>query len=323
MLISRGMELQKFASGTHLQGESDSTLVRVPPAWPLDTPGGRFYAEWDVDVPVTREGQLIFFFQFLHLGSRWEQFMRDCPLIYQGNRGSGAKNVMGTILLSVLNGYWRYAHINAVRGDGINPQLLGMDRTVSEDAVRAGIGRIEETAGLQWLRGEIIDSIGPALHLPWILDIDTTVKCLYGRQQGAEIGYNPHKPGRPSHVYHSYFVANLRISLGVEVRPGKEHGATRGLPRLWETLEGLPRVCWPTFARGDCGYGSEKVLLEFEQKGLPYLFKAQAHAESQRPGAACHAGRRSMALHRRWMGGDGGHSAVEWLESATTGGSGA
>ena len=29
-----------------------------------------------------------------------------------------------------------------------------------------------------------------------------------------------------------------------------------------------------------------------------------------------------MAFHRRWMGGDGGHSAVERLESATAGGSG-
>ena len=46
--------------------------------------------------------------------------------------------------------------------------------------------------------------------------IDVTVKPLYGHQQGAEIGYNPQKPGRPSHVYHSYFIANLRISLGVE-----------------------------------------------------------------------------------------------------------
>ncbi|MEX1116178.1 MAG: hypothetical protein WEB53_13070 [Akkermansiaceae bacterium] len=32
--------------------------------WP-DTPGGRFYAEWDDQAPVTREGQLIFFLQFL------------------------------------------------------------------------------------------------------------------------------------------------------------------------------------------------------------------------------------------------------------------
>ena len=31
---------------------------------------------------------------------------------------------MDTVLLSVLRGHWRYAHINGVRGDGINPGLL-------------------------------------------------------------------------------------------------------------------------------------------------------------------------------------------------------
>ncbi len=34
-------------------------------------------------------------------------------------------------------------------------------------------------------------------------------RTLYGNQQGAEVGYNPHKPGRPGHIYHGYFVANL------------------------------------------------------------------------------------------------------------------
>ncbi|WP_297394309.1 hypothetical protein [Acidiferrobacter sp.] len=41
------------------------------------------------------------------------------------------------------------------------------------------------------------------MSTPWILDLDTTVKCLYGKQEGAVVGYNPHKPGRPSHSYHS------------------------------------------------------------------------------------------------------------------------
>ena len=36
------------------------------------------------------------------------------------------------------------------------------------------------------------------LDKPWVLDIDATVKPLYGRQEGAELGYNPAKPGRPS-----------------------------------------------------------------------------------------------------------------------------
>lgn len=263
--------LERFAA--HPAGERVELPLKAPAAWPVDTPGGRFYAEWDADTPVTRDGQLVFFFQFLQAGGRWRQFMDRCPLRYTGNRGSGAGNVMGTLLLSILNGQWRYAHINSVRGDGINPALLGMGRTVSEDAVRAALRRMDADAGLAWLRGEVLDTIAPALELPWVLDIDTTVKPLYGHQQGAQTGYNPHKPGRPSHVYHSYFVAGLRMSLGVEVQSGKEQAAARGLPGLWATLQELPRSRWPTFARGDCAYGNEVVLREFEAQGLPCLFK--------------------------------------------------
>jgi len=43
---------------------------------------------------------------------------------------------MGTALLGILCGHWRYAHINSVRGDTVNAGLLGMDRIVSEDVVR-------------------------------------------------------------------------------------------------------------------------------------------------------------------------------------------
>ena len=262
----------------HPAGETQTRAACPSGSWPLDTPGGRFHAEWDDQAPVTREGQLIFFFQFLQAGGRWEEFLRACPLHYTGNRASGAPNVMGTLMLSVLCGHWRFAHINAVRGDGVNPGLLGV-RTVSEDAVRLAMHRIPEDAGLEWLSDQLLASISPALFLQWILDIDTTIKPLYGHQEGAAIGYNPKKPGRPSHVYHSYFVANLRISLGVEVRPGNEHSAAKGLPGLWRTLEKLPRHHWPEFVRGDCGYGSETVMLEHEQRGLPYLFKLRHTAK--------------------------------------------
>lgn len=258
---------------SHPVGEQVLEAVKGGHRWPVDTPGGRFFAQWEAESPVTREGQLIFFFQFLQVGARWEEFLRHCPLFYSGNRGSGARNVMGTLLLSVLCGHWRYVHINSVRGDQLNPTLLGMDGTVSEDAVRAALKRMDEATSLSWLQDQILGSISPALGLPWILDVDTTVKPLFGHQQGAQRGYNPHKPGRPSHVYHSYFVANLRISLGVEVRPGKEHGAGLGMPGLWQMLQKLPRSQWPSFMRGDCAYGNEGIMQACEQQGLPYLFK--------------------------------------------------
>lgn len=215
----------------------------------------------------------MFFFQFLDAGERWRSFLADCPLDYIGNRGSGRLNVMGTALLSILCGHWRYAHINSVRGDTINAGLLGMQRIVSEDVVRSGLKRMDEDRSLEWVRGHILASISPALILPWILDIDTTVKCLYGHQEGAQIGYNPTKPGRPSHNYHSYFVANLRISLGVDVLAGKEHAGAHSMSGLWRLLESLPRERWPTFVRGDCGYGNEKTMTQLEARGLPYLLK--------------------------------------------------
>ena len=257
----------------HLKSESITTSTLTQNRWPVDTPGGRFYAEWDSQAPVTREGQLMFFFQFLEAGERWREFLADCPLHYSGNRGSGKLNVMGTAMMSILCGHWRYAHINSVRGDTVNATLLGMDRIVSEDVVRTGLKRMDEGQSLQWLRRHTLASISPALILPWILDIDTTVKPLYGHQQGAQIGYNPQKPGRPSHIYHSYFVANLRISLGVDVLPGKEHSAAHGMTGLWQMLESLPRERWPTYVRGDCGYGNERIMAEFEERGLPYLLK--------------------------------------------------
>ena len=40
----------------------------------------------------------LLFFQFLQAGGRWAAFLRDCPLYYAGNRGSGAINFMGNLL---------------------------------------------------------------------------------------------------------------------------------------------------------------------------------------------------------------------------------
>jgi len=247
--------------------------------WPVDTPGGRYLAEFDEEAPVTREGQLIFFAQFLHTGGRWEQFVGKSPLRYTGNRGSAVVDVLGTAALSILCGHWRYAHMNAVRGDRLNPPLLGMRGTVSEDVVRRALRRLEEAAGVGWLTGELRACVEPVLSQPWILDIDVTIKSIYGRQQGAELGHNPHKPGRPSHAYHSYFMANTRLCLGVEVLGGKQHAARHALAGLWALLDQLPRTHWPAMLRGDCGYGNEVLLQAAEARSMPCLFKLRHTAK--------------------------------------------
>jgi hypothetical protein len=45
--------------------------------------------------------------------------VKDCPLEYKSPNAPQERDVLGTILLSVLAGHWRYAHISALRGDGV------------------------------------------------------------------------------------------------------------------------------------------------------------------------------------------------------------
>ena len=85
-----------------------------------------------------------------------------------------------------------------IGGDGVNPGLLGMRKMVSEDSLRRGLASIDEAEGLGWIDAQLDKCVRPLLAVPWVLDVDTTVKCLYGRQEGAVVGCNPKKPGRPS-----------------------------------------------------------------------------------------------------------------------------
>jgi hypothetical protein len=80
-----------------------------------------------------------------------------------------------------------------------------MDRIVDEDALRRAFSRIDETASAAWLCPALMNSVRDALGQPWILGIDASITPLYGREEGAEIGYNPHEPGAPSHVLHTYW----------------------------------------------------------------------------------------------------------------------
>lgn len=175
--------------------------------------------------------------------------------------------------MSVLAGYTRYAHISAIRCDGVNPNILGMTKVTSEDTVRRVISKIEEDAGNNWLTTHLKKSYIPLLSIPWIMDIDTTVKPLYGKQEGAKIGYNPTKPGRPSHIYHTYHIANIRMMLDVEVQDGKCNTGCYSAPRLWSLLEAIPKYNWPSFIRGDSSYGNENIMKTGEQLEVKYLFK--------------------------------------------------
>ena len=222
----------------------------------LDTFAGKIQLKWAPDAEVSSLGQMPFFIEFLKTSGLFENWVKDCPLHYTSPNAPQKRDVLGTILLSVLAGHWRYAHISALRGDGVNPELLGMTKVASEDSVRRALLALQEEESAAWLKQHLRASYEPLLEEPWALDVDTTVKPLYGHQEDAKVGYNPPKPGRPSHAYHSYFIANLRMVLDVEIQAGNQTAASFAQPELWSLLDRTPQSSHPSFLRGDCQWGT-------------------------------------------------------------------
>jgi hypothetical protein len=240
---------------------------------PVDTLGGRVHVEWDPHSPVTPMGQLVFFTQFLKAANLFDPWVEECPLTYTSPNAPAVRDILGTSLLSILSGHNRYTHVTALRNDTVNPPLLGMKKVVSEDSLRRAFEDQPAQPIETWQRKHLLLSYEPLLQEEWILDIDTTVKTVYGHQQGAQAGYNPHKKGRPSHVYHTFFMGAARLVLDVEVQPGKQTAAHHSLPGLWRMVDERPKGSRPWLIRGDCAFGQDHLMCQAESRNQDYLFK--------------------------------------------------
>ena len=287
-------ELVKAVDGALQEIEQTALEMRVA------TLGGRFHVRWDEGGSATALGQLPFFAEFLEVSGLFTRWLGGCPMAYTSSNAPESVDVLGTWMLSILDGQRRYAHVTGLRGDEVAPQILGMNKIISDESLRRalahlapnqakpcrGEARAARAAQLAkstaWMDTALSESSREALRTPWILDVDTTIKLLYGHQAGAEVGYNPTKPGRPSHTLHTYWIGNLRLVLDVEVQGGKAIAGKYSRPRLRLLLERLAVEERPVLVRGDIAFGNEGMMAEMEEIGQRYLFKLKQTAGVKR-----------------------------------------
>jgi len=94
----------------------------------------------------------------------------------------------------------------------------------------------------------------PESHSSYWLDFDSTARTLYGNQEGAVRGYNPHHPGKKS--YHPLICteAHFQDCLGGELRYGNAHTAEGVSAMLDTVLETLPSSVRTIRTRADAGF---------------------------------------------------------------------
>lgn len=220
-----------------------------------------------------------------HIGIA-EKLAADCPVSRTSPNAKPVYDIIQSFMLTALTDGRRFSHIERLREDPTIPEIFGMESVVSDDTVRRFMRSVDPALGAEWIARHAQPMWG-ALPDPIVLDWDSTVQPKYGHQEGAEVGYNPGKPGRRSFHPLLAVVARTRLCPAYRFRSGDTVTATQWQQAMEDAQRWLgDRKVW--LNRGDLGLGHDAVMSWHEEKGgrPRYLFKLKL---TSRVRAALHA----------------------------------
>jgi hypothetical protein len=178
-----------------------------------------------------------------------------------------------------LCGEERVFGLEALASDRIFSHLAG-GAVPSVDTLYRDLERFEDDeedlACLEQLMAQTgLDAIVPRT-LQLHVDVDTTVMPLFGRQQGAHPGPNPHYHGRPSYHPLLAVVAETRTCIGAQLRPGDTGFGGEDVPTIVNWLERLrarlgPKTC--VTVRMDAAADCADFLCALDQAGCRFIVK--------------------------------------------------
>jgi len=144
-----------------------------------------------------------------------------------------------------------------------------------------------------------------------ILDLDSTVVTVLGRQEGAEVGYNPRYRGKRSYDPLLCVEANSAFLGDTELRAGNA-GTWDGSPELLAScFLSLPADLRELRVRADAGFGFQPVLDMLEARRAQYAVVARmASGLKHKLGAL-----RYERLNARWEIGEGEYRAQGWPQT--------
>ena len=241
----------------------------------IETPGGGYALKWDDETQMSVNAHAALLSQFAKAGGFLDRLVETCPMRLMSNNAPEVRDLIATVMVSMVNGATRFRHFDRLRGDTATAELFGVGRFMSCDSVRRNFASIPAEEALPWVWRENLRLLQDVVAEDCVLDLDPTAKPVCGRQEGSELGYSPQKPGRPSHCYHTLCIAELRMALAVVVHPGDETSGAHSRPMLAECLRFAPSVRKPRLVRGDVSFGSESVIGDCEAADVRYLFKAR------------------------------------------------
>lgn len=221
------------------------------------------------------------------------------------------------LIYVLVAGLKRVSKTQILQYNGAFLCLLGLERFPDPSSLRRFLQRLSPHTIRQLVR--LHDRLRAALaEIPrarstLLFDLDAVVLTLYGRQQGARLGYNPKKQGRRSYHPLLCFEAHGQEFWHGSLRPGDTSANTGVIGFLERCAAKLPgRVARARVRlRADAGFFGGKLLGFLEGNRWGYAIVAKQYPTIRRRALSA----RFEKLSGGWEAGEFAHQAHGWLRS--------
>jgi Transposase DDE domain group 1 len=227
------------------------------------------------DKEITPWGGMVFLRQMMEKIGFRELVERQEDLPRPGsNRGYDPATILEGFIASIWCGANRFLHTEVTRHDQALSKIFGWKRTPGQDTYKRFFSKFTHASNQRvsnYFYSWVFDNVR---FDNFTLDFDSSVITRYGCQEGSKRGYNPQKPGRPSHHPLIAFVSDIKLVANMWLRSGDTGSANNFLSFLEDTLAKLKNKT-VSLVRLDSGFHSKEIFDYLEYKQLNYVVAAR------------------------------------------------
>lgn len=195
----------------------------------------------------------------------------------EGNSNAAYKaiDLVEGFMVSTVLGSRRMAHTGMLRSDEVIKELFNWeDGMASQSTFSRFFGKFS-IEGNDLLFSKLMRQWWSRMDIAKLtVDFDSTVITRYGKQEGAEVGYNPQKHGRASHHPLMAFCDELKMVINGWMRPGNTNDSKDVESFLAQLLLIMPAKKIGLL-RGDSGFYGDPFFRQLEAEKIPYIIRAR------------------------------------------------
>jgi hypothetical protein len=230
------------------------------------------------DAGLTHYGGVLFFHEFTRV-LQLRRFLTRHLQYPRRNQRYELSQMLLALIYPIILGLDRLETASLLRANGTFQYLTGLPSYPDPQTLRRFLlqAQPEFRQQLHRLNDRLLRKF---IHQPehrsrLILDLDSTVVTVFGRQEGAEVGYNPRYRGKRSYDPLLCLEANSAFLWDTELRPGNAGTWAGSEELLASCFLSLPADIREVRVRADAGFGFHPVLSLLEQRPAQYAVVAR------------------------------------------------